>query len=1434
MAEADKELQTDFWKLVYGKDKILYCSFVERRKSPFWKTADLTENFDLLWKLIENNHLKTKWGIRGNLTRPIKCLILILIKYLVNEMDRSWWEEGKPDNADKLIDTNGNVNFEVIMKPHNFTALSDFFLNFLKKSEEIIILYRELLASDPIEVAQKDFKDGVLDGGGASEDIITITIIEYLEQDEGTRDLIKIPETTGIEALVAPVPVPIVPPKDSNVLDGCFEVARTLMRAKATSFEEIQYVADDNMEVMTLNELYDIVTDDVGKKTVIFYTLIMPYLRRVSSSSLIIIGKDVIIKNITANSSGNYDESVVKIAMQYGDLIENIENKSEELLREINALPYKWGFHYGAKLLSFTGDLDIIRVFEKRKERKALYTIADIRNIYNDIFGDCPQKGKRGDYIERIVAENPHTIKNAVTFYTDDNLMAQHKNLFVKLKWPKGDVGFDLCELFTMILSSEGRNEHMGLPDMPEKGKIWTSQNDLEAILWKLHSICRTKDNDKQQLEAYNDMLQVAKSFLKDSDNVPITVTNMKSIIDEFKTVLGTAYDILPEGPSNEVYLPLFAVAYVICKAEMDKLAEYKLLLKDINLLHLIGYLGWIMLSDNASSHSDNADEFEVTNTCKSLIEKYILSILEDTNIQEQYYYSNKKTEYNPNFDKKIIISKLQELQFNGVKLDNLLNPDDHTTCLHGIAGNLIMIYLRTLNELGKAIDIGAISSDDIPEYVSKQRLKPLSVFKHLGNGMYIYAVKLYVNGNDLIDDNIEAFDYTTNNFNHDYSIQYCNVNDTTRIWVGHYNIEKMYFNDNKHDHYQNRLYKSGYFQANPRISCPYQIIAFFDRSKLQVAQLLRATDLFMQHRIEHFRIFTRYVIDFSNMLHEYYESGVIDLNGKFVDSIENKPYKYQKSDWPDIDKDNVNKENLIDILYAYYFNYMYSNEQELQEDFKKKFSQHLNVNSAVARDYEYENEKLTKKSELVYFHDIVGKLSDIFDKDIREGNKGLFGINQTMKDNKTLFSNELVKQLGKETQFKDFNDMIIKKSMMSKVLMKILDPNSINPLYMHIMDEITGDNKKDKDVINAAKQSVVKKYVFYMNIDAYDYTNQEEKDKISSYKVIGFKFLKTVIAYTFMANIVQKFIIPPMTQTYPAIASAINKIYFPVLEPMVSVLIRDVITPVDEISRENTIVLFKTHIRKMIKQMYTSLYNFLNMFFDETNPTTYNYHIVKMSAYKPLIDEIQKGIDTLEYDNWRTVMIENSEITDTYSITPSSIFPDKHDGEKEYIYKNKLLLSEITDMAFKSDLLEKITMPLSGLVLIMNKINDMELPTVLDEDQGMDWYRNMTDLLSRGTFYQDLIDLDDAKNAIGMGTPGRTKPKEKMQHLFENVLKALINTYSAHVPVHFPAAWANGNTALAVICIAAYENVDIYNEEVINEVLPIPEFPIPIPIFEE
>jgi hypothetical protein len=1399
-----------------GRPDDRYCKFANSRDSTRnWSASDLTTYFDPLWKLIGQAKLKSKWNVTGNLLRGHKCLIIVLFKQLLIILKQNnYW------NANYTVE---DIDFEEIMKPAIFTTIGSFVSEWLKSN-----IFLEFVKESFIDIPTRseDVEDNLI----SNLEFIRHHTLRFCTYNDNLSLIRQIADQPPVENPVNENENQVIPPPPENPiidnphpeynLESCYKCAYELMRKYASRYA---YISVAETAVAAPVKFVDVWVKDLvdeRKEKLLLLTMLLPYVRcnKYYPSFDLYMYKPLVdivdIKRWFGSNTG-YIQSVTGIKNQRLEWIQQQNYRS--IYDDIKSLPNRWGFYYGGKLLSLEEDFYLRQTFNRKWGGYNVYKIADLREEYADIMGltSAPAKLPKDVIVDDIAENNPHTIKNAITAYTDENLMDTDRNVFIKLKWPQGDVGFDLTELIAMIYSSKGKNEHMGLIDMPEKGKIWTNQKELENIFTKLKTVSqahasRNPSQNQHIKDCISGLTSMAKSTLSEIENKTFnTVQDVLQELNGSENILGNdiyskysfLYTTTPEDLEKS-YWPLATLAYLCQKAEIDKLTRFKLLLKDINLLHLIGYLGWIMLSDNVSSHSADADDFKVTNTCKDLVEQYIIRIIYDKDISKKFCYYNNDVEYHKNFDKKAIIETLKKLSFNNVKLESLLNPNDPTTCLHGIGGNLIMIYLKTLHELNDAIDRDIIKRDELPSYLSIQKLKPLSIFKHIGEGNYVYAVKNISNEvpDPLFADkpHYDNLSFNTERIRHKYSLQYLNVNSSIRRWCGHYIIpiknseilEQKY--GNKLDEYvKHIIYDVG--QYNQDYDTPFQVSNFFQYMSLPLQQLLYATDLFMSNRIQHFTIYVRYVIDFSNILHEYYNNDLLNENGKYDDK-ENSRFDYTYFD----DNNQADTKDPKQFLYSR-LNYFALDHDDSIEEFKKRFNYHLDINSAVARDYSKDdvNQKI---SELVYFHDILGKTSEIYDPDIVSGTKSVFGMIELLNGNKigdeviNLIKSKPTESELKSSNITDFNKLVINKAMISKVLLKIMNPNIVNPFFMHIMDE-DEHGGIDASAFAVAKRSVVSKFLTYINFNAFDITNS---DNVLNAKL---KYYKIIITYMFIYSIIQKMYLPEFVWSDQTYRSVINKQWFE---------IDGVITDAfDDFNNIDDVQELRVEIKRIKDRLYNDLWRFLNMFYDDRIPATYRYNILNISALRPLLLKVNTIINNPKEEVQNNIVKHLNELElDVYTKTSFEILPKDGDNTKTEINDSDYFISELVDIGYKYDLLERFLIPLEGLEVIFSKISEItELPTIdlANEDE---WYFEILDkLASTNNNIHAVINDDIIKEKIGMN---EETADAKIEKLFKSLIIANMNRFE----IDDQNTVSKMKYIVVAICMCAYEHLNIYTEK--------------------
>ena len=1372
------------------------CILDSGRPKDAWGASEMDDKFAVFFAFIKSNKLKSSYGIDGNMRKEHKSIFLLIAHYFLSELCE------KHSTLKNTVFVNGSLDYaKLFAGPWNL--LTDVLLVFFKDitvvKEQFLVVVSNVIndnyneaktsLSQFREISRKLFSEN-------NEDAVLINMhigdIEIgLGADNNREQVLPREPIPPLE----PVPYQL-PPPPPPVNQDSFEIIFPLLQNEIKTYYRPPY---EFVKDSTLN--------NEQRKCLLFQALLLPYVRLSTLDNPIFDPLNPsfttfevfentfdVRKWIGHQMNGTYQEKVVEKKREIAHIIKTEDfTKMREIIYNLNQ---KCGFRYGVKLLSFANSQNLQRRLNQKENGSLMYKINDLRQVYADIL-DIDLKSNeikalnKTDLISAIIRNNPHTILNSVTFYTDELLMDMHPLLLHKIE--NLNTAFDITELVPLILSSEGRNEHMGLPDMPEKGKIWSNGQDILDILIKVDTFVRSDNPILKQ--AQDDLVNACKAIIRvDEDEIKATLSSIRSLdflkdatihfarINEFDYFLSLCKKSA-ESFEDKLH-PIYALIYVLHKQYLHKIVEYKELLKDINLLHLVGYLGWIMLSDNVTSHSQDANDFEVTNECKDLFETYILRLgeREDARNDQCFYYKD-NYEYPTSYNKKHIVEKLMTLQFNGQKLGTVINS---ATCLHGIGGNLVAIYLKTIHELSLVVESKLFK--DIPFYVDPKSIKPLAIFKHIGNGEYIYTVKnignITKNADPLSSEDykFQYFNNTNDSADHHYTIQTCKIATGERGWRGHVYITKGDINTlTKENKIKYSIYQTN--MANLKLHYDAQYLRLFFQ-KPESRELLYASDLFMQHRIEHFRIFTRYVVDFSNMICEYYKEGIITSDGKLHLDDSNKPYIY--AEYPDSKYDD--KEDLKNYLYGYHFNYMYSDEDEIKKDFENKFKYHMNVNSVVGRDYDAD---LNKKSELVYFHDLIGRSSEIYEREIRSGEKNLFGI--INKHQGKLLGDLFMDKLGKDVTF---NKMIITKAMISKVLLKILQPNFVNPFYMNANDD--SDNIDSSTMFNI-QMAAVQQSLNYINLSSFDAARND------SIETLRLRVLKGYVKYGFFVSIIEILI----AHTIPQIGDMMN---------FKQLLSRTFFKPIEEVTRQCDInnLVKNTYINNvdtdklkeinkyLKKEIVEGLFKFFSLFFNPYDNVSFNYHIANMMALRPLLDDIGKIIDSPEGGIAKLAAIikptdaddDEKHICSLYTDGIAEIFPGK---DKALFHKGKFL-SEMVETYFKYDLMKTISMPIQQLTEIFNAIDGVSS----FEYRGdiVDASNSISSLLKSGIFYQDLIANPLVMNLIGAN---KTNQNDRILSLMSSIIHSMCDMT---LPRHMY------RLQLSVYCITAFENIHIYKQD--------------------
>jgi hypothetical protein len=1376
------------------------CDFAKKTREN-WLMSDYETSFAFIFNMLTLCQFKSRANIRGNMTKPLKSAVIMVANVYFEEgclIIPQWTQNIKP---------NGEiVDFKLV---HDQEGLIGFFGDFMVQ-DNVLTIFTELvrLIAAPaahIPEIQRTFLT-------AQVPLLRMRASVAVQAEMAVQGLQGLAFNNEALPSVPPpqVPPPQVPPPqvpiaaDEALREAFQNVCRTVNMLKCANTLRVNY------QVMFSDIWNADETNTDLQKIKIFLALMLTYFRVGAlttvrddwfapippDASFEAFVRDFDASRWCAVSGASYIANVKDESIRFGNMISGGDYSA--LMTEINELNNRWGFRYGVKCLSFRHSDDCRYELNGKRAGRVAYYVNDIRKIGSEIFGEPMQD--RTMIIYRICTDNPHSIKNAVTFYTDENLMALPPSSFVKV----GDVGFDTCELAMMIVSAGGKNEHMGLPDFPDKGKIWRDNNDLFNIFSKIYNVCALDSDASREMNAgIAAMMNMSAADL--AANIPEASSTGLQIFLAVRL-----QHMLDEALKyTEKFYAFIAVIYVIHRRKLEKSAQFKLLLKDINLLHLVGFLGWIMMSDNVISFSEDADDFKVTNTCKNIFEKYVLRLHEDEVPDEKYYYCNNTNTYTPTFDQKNIIKTLKELSLSVQSLEGILNSH---ACLHGIGFNLVKLYLETLKDLRSSVESGIIKGDEVPAYLDRQRLLPMSMFKRVGEGsVYVWAVKSFKKGPRLLDESV-SYDYMSSNRNFNYKVCSADIDTGLSGWCADIivqpNQESMGFSGQAF--YEKRSYSGNDREVIVRNTASDGVSAFLTdhNNDYDVTEMMRATDLFMQHREEHFRIYARYTVDFGHMLHEYYEKGLLDEYGqyKFTDAQE-KPWVTHTpyADMPADDKLN-DAESVKNYLYSELaVRTMYGEEEELEEEFIEKFSTHLNVNSAVARDFEYdpETKRLIKKSQLTFFHDLLGKSPELYDNKIRNGESSVFGL---FKAGDQFVGDVLLSALrsGEDTtkevgRYKSFNQAIIKKGMMSQVLMKIMDHDALSPFYLY-----TNDDNNDNDEDNyRTQQAAVSKFLFYLNFETIGIAGNETS------KQLAMKSSMASVYYMIVWSVIQVLVLPTYA-TMPAYSTYRGELLTEYLMSPSKLMASFDDGPLEGgISDEG----HKERIRVIRKELTFGLARFLSMFFYPDIPATYNYSIVKLVAFQPLLEDLTRYISRgQELQDIKDIIKRVKD--DQYNLchlycevdeAPGALFP----GEPSSIFDSTAFMCELVDMTLKYNVVKTIAMPLNSLN-IFNKLSMLTPKSYSLEEDSDAMIGNLVGLCRSPVSIQSLIDKNVTQQLTGTDAPTVAYiNKKRIEVFYENLLEVMKLARQEELVAN--PQWNPFDVAASVMCIRAYENTHIY-----------------------
>jgi hypothetical protein len=1359
------------------------CHFETLRGNP-WTVSELDDAFGNLYDYVRDDGFLARVGVHGNMKRHHKVYVTHLLNIFILETCR----KGELECQEFMVD--GGIDLSMVSQSTVIEMIIDEFILFLNNQKvkaltvNIFREFAEISASQMWNTFLLWYNDivSILNDEGAAN---AASAVDKVSSNTEQEDISSLKDVDGILC--------------SIVLDYAFEKMSHPHYKTYLQFWKNEKVNDEYIKFRIL----------LG--------LLLPYMRfHVHDPYAPFSDMDIYIFNLI-NSFDNFNKVVGEFSLEKwcegapSNFISNVAQIKEKILDELsrndiasleqraNSLDEKWGFRYSVKCLCFDHKLAIIHEFASKINRKQCYSAQDVKDAFLDVFGRTSVEN-RLETIEQIAMQTPHDISNAVTIYDYDiNIMDVHPDIFLKMLYDDGvSIGFDIREYVSMIISSEGRNEFSGLPDLPGKRPIWQKEQQLIYILSMLYKFLYSEFVQEESNEFGNEiktmLIKDAVAFEKMTGMFTEDMTNVSFGLSHISKTL----QLHKFTKIDDKVLPIKYVIYLIQKRRIEELAEFKLLMKDINVLHLIGYFGWILLSDQVSNSSTDANEFHLSNECKDLIERYILRIVEDDDVEEKYYYFNPNKSYTENFDKKQVMDTLKNLNHKGMTLNSILNTP---SCNHGIGGNLVYLYLKTLNDLRKVINSKLCNEVDIPNYLDEGRLKPLAIFKRLSDGgNYIFGVNHYDSINSIFGEEV-SFDHITKEKNYKQSVQYINLTNGQRRWCG--KLKTNLYSDDVIDYtsyegisfYRNRFYTTRLYFYPDEDFAEEVVYNFFRSSVREVAQFSHAINIFMQHREEHFRLFTRYTIDFSNMLHDYYEKHILDNRGNLSQEALKSPYI------PSSDVELPSKDDTLDK----YLEYLYSHLEQCfgydgLNDFKKNFDKHIDVNSSVGRDFD---NNLKRQSRLLYFYDMLGKNPEIYDRQVRKGEKPLYALLSKIEN--TSYGDALLEKLknnddsNKEVRvFKTFNEMIIRKAMMSKVLLKIMNPNFVNPLYIY---------QEEGASIKSLISSNAMAYFCYMNFDSLRPTPNETIDKLQ------IKCYLAYVQYAFLYALIDRQLIP----AYMSMPQySMLRPYFNLLRLESPITVCEHYADVFRGDANQQVL--EPVLKKTIDKCQEVLQEMVNMFFVPSISATYNYNICSLMHYRGLITDLDPyRRDTNGVSALKEVIDDPSKdehnVCNIYcniSDKDGAIFPNK----KSTIYNRSAFMSEVMDMRLKSELLTTFTGTLVSSSHFMNKFYETEtLPGNITNEQE-EAMELLIINLRNGMFYQQL--LDDASLQILIGIDDESLPQKdrfaKLCSAFFKLFSLLFTEESTNTDLETKLRNEKAllNT-IVLVCIASYENKEKY-----------------------
>jgi hypothetical protein len=1402
--------------------------------------------------------IQNHFGIRGTLRRPILHLFIlatrVFVSHILNELNI--WNQPLYAFYKSQFSTNDELDFEKIQNPELWNSVLDELIiqkMFMMCRVELVSIIEAIQDNDHM-TAEIVFLENFITG---------CNNIRLLDDEENKQLLLIFaqnhPDFDNALLDDADIPLPNEEIENDQQNETIYGQLCSLLRNECSQFHM------PHKSIM--NGTYDTIDKCKG---LILNGLLMPFMRY-STFDLDVIFPVVVCEESNFNYNtycenfstiewvggtevsinGTLAEKLKDIKQNIMDLIEELgddaskDEAKNKLEKMILSLKKKAGFLYSIHGLSYVYNIDLEIALHHKQNKKVVYKMTDLQKILSKITNSTEEDHKtksRDTLIDEIIIRNPHIIDNAMSLYTDKLLFDIDNTLL--LFYTNGDlnIGFDLVELITLINSKRGKNEISGLPDYPDLKSIWSGADNITDILNIVYEFLKYEEDEYQELR--QDLItEVQYTFKETDEDIQDIFTNGQFKWCNIDNIDFLSPEKIPDLLSNERLLPLKSMIYYIEKNYQQERRQYAQMLKDINLLHIVGLLGWLMLSDNVSSHSQNANDFTLTNYCKGLFETYVMRLgdAEDED-NNQCFYTIPDMEYHELFNKKDILQQIMDLDYAGEKLGAIMNS---ATCLHGIGGQLIMVYLKSLQKLKEIKEeIGK------PFYLKDDLLTPIPVFREIGNGYYIYAVNSYHN-KDKNPDSLSSDANPFENYRHTkirinantreveeeyyyFSVQVCHPLRGIRKWCCNAQLAEFIQNQNSN----HRI-----FEMNKVALMNIENVENIDQSQLvnyfrsqESRSLLYMSDLYMKHRKEHFKVFLRYVIDFSNMLHEYADpqKGILKERKEgmkiFLELSEDVFTKHRMFvPYKSIDQvhydENMSDEDLINFVMSRMYAAYYFSEEDLSSEFKRKFSKHLNVNATVGREY---NPKLTKLSKLVYFHDILGNMASLFESKFRwkENNEqvesyyGFIGNERNVAD-------KLVQNLMMCKGLNDrFNQMITSKAMISRIIMKFTDRNIINP-HFYILNN---DGEDNDDILYRQKLRTVSHFLKYINLNFDDVKDRNDANEWCD------AYFKSIIYYIYFKTMVEVIIRgtawieeeSPFTNYRRLLEQEFFE-SFTVLATRTEIMhYYEILNIYNEDTWKDHISIrfMQIQVKLNKEKIVNGLWKFMSLLFSPLGLTSYNYSIENMYIYEEYLkdigtiinrnggslDELKRLVSSHKFTN------DEKNLLQPFMKATGQLFP----GDDKLLYHPGKFMSEMVDTYHKYDLMMTLMNNyFPRMEEIFNKIQRYKIQKIGDEEQNKIFtsiddllYQKISvqgihylSLINDGTHLDDLFKLLDINEPINDALNDEEKEREHEKRI-NQLFHILIETLFTYTVINIEDR-RDVPKLLCTICALSYEHAN-------------------------